>query len=625
MIQNKRHATLYIMEFLYLLLAALSFYLLALSRTGEAYTVWQTLHPLFIPVLFVAIFVLLAILFRSDNTTLKLLFVMILSVLLHSFFSVVFPAGDLSGQQMVLGKTRRVFDNTILHGWSGLPTQTAQVVIYEMFQGVNLQAALSAVFARMLSLDIFYVHLFLVPVLWGIFVPIASFLITKTLSGNEKTAVLASLIVSAFPYTIYFGAISVPNSLGFIFFFFSLYFILEYLFSTVPKNMYLMILFSFFSFLSHYLTGIISFSLLFLAIAFRAYKNEKNLNPSIAAVSLFSSFLLSVSILPFSFIFLRFFGASTNSFFTLDKFIELPVGEIVGLFLIGELTYVFDPQIILLNIVGPLLAFVSIIYLVFKTRHKRNEIYRGKILFLFMVFLIVLIDYRILGLFMEGLPINAERLWVLRDFIAVPFAAVAIYAVLSYLEALKPKLSPNALIKASGITSKFSIKGKRLRALCLFLTINVLMPIIIGGWITLSLTAAYPQVAPLQTTWYELNAVRYIARHTNGKYVVIGDVWTIYAGEMIVGINNPEAYYFGESNKTGHDLFVNMVSEPSPQWMITAMNYTNTTISYFVVTKPRLGAQEFQTVVLRVFRGNQLSFVGIFGDGKLYLFSYRKE
>jgi hypothetical protein len=624
MIQNRQRATLYVMEFLYVLLAASSFYLLALSRTGEASTVWQTLHPFFIPVLFSAIFVLITILFRSDDTTLKLLFTIVLSLLLHSFFSVIFPAGDLSGQQMVLGKTRRVFDNTILHGWSGLPTQSVQIIIYEMFQGINLQAALSTIFARMLSLDVFYIHLFLVPVLWGIFVPIASFLVAETLSGNKKTAVLASLIVSAFPYTIYFGAISVPNSLGFIFFFFSLYFMLEYLFSNVPKNAYLMILFSFFSFLAHYITGIMAFSLLFLAIAFRTYSNEKGVNPSVASVSLVSAFLVSVSILPFSFVFLRFLGTSTNTFFTLDKFLELPLGEIVGLFLIGKLTYGFDPLLVLLNIVGPLLALVSMIYLIFRTRHKRNKKYRGKILFLFIAFLIILIDYRILELFMEGLPINAERLWVLRDFIAVPFVAVAIYVAFSYLEARKPKLSLKTLMKVSRTNSKSS-KGKRLNALGFFLSINVLIPIIIGGWITLSLTAAYPQVAPLQTTSYELDAVRYIARNTNEKYVVIGDVWTIYAGGMIVGINNPEAYYFSESNKTGHDLFVNMVDDPSPQWMLAAMNYTNTTISYFVISEPRLGADEFHNVVLRVFRGNELSFVRIFGDGKLYLFSYRKE
>jgi len=624
MAQSRKRATLYIMEFLYLLLAAASFYLLTLSRTGEANTIWQNLHPLFIPVLFATVFVLMAILFRSDNTTAKLLFTIVLSFLLHSFFSVIFPAGDLSGQQMVLGKTRRVFDNTILHGWSGLPTQTVQVVIYEMFQGINLQAALSTILARMLSLDIFYIHLFLVPVLWGIFIPVASFLTTKALTGNEKTAVLASLLVSAFPYTIYFGANSVPNSLGFIFFFFSLYFMLEYLSSTTPKNAYLMIVFSFFSFLSHYLTGIMSFSLLFLAIAFRTYKNDEKLNPSTAKVSLVFAFLASASILPFSFVFLRFFGTSTNAMFTLDKFFELPIGEIAGLFLIGELTHGFDLITILLNIIGPLLAFIYVIYILFKKKHRGNKKHRGKVLFLFMAFLIILIDYRVLKLFMDGLPLNAERLWVLRDFTAVPFVTAAIYAVFSYLATRKPRSSLKALINSFWRPSESSIKGKRLRTLGLFFIVNVLVPAILGGWVTVSLTAAYPQSAPLQTTWYELNAVKYIAKHTHEKYVVIGDIWTIYAGETIVGINNPEAYYFGEFDKTGHDLFVSMESDPSPEGMLAAMDYTNTTMSYFVVTEPRLGSEEFQNVISRVFRGNELSFVSIFGDGKLYVFSYRK-
>ena len=235
----------------------------------------------------------------------------------------------------------------------------------------------------------------------------------------------------------------------------------------------------------------------------------------------------------------------------------------------------------------------------------------------------ILVDYRILKLFMHGLPFNEERLWVFRDFIAVPFVSLAIYAVVS---SLKTFLKATSLPPLSFASLKALSKANLLRVFSLLFTLNIIIPVVLGGWITFSLSLAYPQVAPLQTTWYELDAVKFIEENTNEKYVVIGDVWTIYAGERIVGINNPRAYYFTEFNKTGYDLFVDMRENPSPQWMLSAMNYTDTTVAYFIVTEPRLGTEEFNETVSKALQ-NGLKVYGPtegFGNGKLYIFYYQK-
>jgi len=620
---NQGSKPLHISEILYLSLAILLFFLLIASRTGEAQTVWQVLHPAFIPTLFATTFLLLTILFTSERTTHKLLFIIIHSILVHSLFSIIFPAGDLSGQQMVLGGTRRVFDNTILPGLSKWTTKTIQLSTFDMFKGTNLQASLSTIFARMFSTDIFYIHLFLVPVLWGIFVPIASFLTTKALGGGEKASVLSGLLVSAFPYTIYFGAISVPNSLGFIFFFYSLYFMLKHLSSNDSKAPYWMVAFSFLSFLSHYLTGIMSISLILLTVAFKAYESEKRPSLTTAKIALMVSFLVCASLLPISFIYLKFFVSTTNTVFTLDKFYELPLKEIVGLSLLGELIYGFDLRIILLLAIGPSFALLYMIYQLYSLKRNPNAKFRTRIHFLFAAFLIVLIDYRILKLFMSGLPLNEERLWVFRDFIAAPFVALAIYVVVSSLNAFLDARSPPTITVTSLKTlSKVNV----LRVLSLFLTLTVLIPALLGWWITISLSAAYPQVAPLQTTWYELEAVKYIEENTKEKYIVVGDIWTIYAGERIVGIQNPRAYYFVENDPRGHDLFSKMRREPSPQVMIEAMNQTgtDTTVAYFIVTEPRQGTEEFNNVIFKA-QENRLPVFYVSGAGKLYVFSYRRE
>lgn len=475
-------------------------------------------------------------------------------------------------------------------------------------------------FTRMFNIDLLWVHLSLVPILWGVFTPIAAYLTTNTLTQNDKVAVLASVLISAFPYPTYFGAISVPNSLGFIFFFFSLYFMMKYIESNDSKITILMLTFSFIAFLAHYLTGIISISLLLLAVAFKSSRNEKSLTATVRS-SLLISLIVSASLLPLSLIYLRFFRPTTQTVFTLDKFYELPIEEIAGLFFLGELTYGFNLKTIVLVIIGPTLALLCMIYLIYSLKKNPDANNRILVHFLFASFLIMLVDYRVLKLFMSGLPLNEERLWVFRDFIAAPFVALAVYSIVSSIKTSLKTKSPSTM-KIQNLKT-FSKKDV-LRVTSLLFALNVLIPILLGGWITVSLSAAYPQLAPLQTTWYELEAINYMEANTHEKYVVIGDIWTIFAGERIVGIMNPRAYYFGEYNQTGYSLFANMKREPSPEWMLTAMNYTDTKVAYFIVTEPRLGTEEFNNVVSRALQNKQLTVVGVFGAGKLYVFSYKK-
>lgn len=608
----------HIIEIVYLSFLAFSFYLLLTSRTGEAHTIWEVLNPAFLPTLFVTTFLLITILLTSEKTALTLFFIIVYSILVHLFFSVIFPAGDSSGQQLILGRVRRVFDNTAPNGWSGLPTTTALTFIYELFKGINLQAAISTIFARMFRLDILYVHLFLVPVLWGAFVPVGAFLVAKAAGGNGKTSLLSGLLVSAFPYTVYFGAISVPNSLGFIFFLYSLYFMLKYLSSDGSKNSYLMLVFSLFSFLAHYLAGIMSVTLLLLAVVFKVYTKEKKSELITSRVLLIVSFLLCVSILPLSFIYLRFIAPSTNAIFTLQKFYQLPFAEILGVFLLGDLSTSSDLLAILVNVIGPLIVLTCMIYLVSKTKRGRILNDPGQFYFLFMAFLIMIIDYGILKLFMSGLIINAERLWVFRDFIAAPFVGLAVLAAVSSFERFSKVKSPTSSL----VKLKKSFDGHIPGVSGFVLIVNLLIPLLLGGWIVFSLDVAYPHVAPLQTTSYELEAAKYIDANTHEKYVVIGDVWAIYAGEMIVGINNPQAYYFGEVNKTGQDIFVNMTQNPSPQWMLLALSYTNASVAYFIASEPRLGPVQFNETVSNT--EQVLPVFHVTGEGKLYVFSYRK-
>ena len=606
-------ASLHVVRILYLSMVVLSFFLLFMARSGEVHTVWEFLHPLFIPVFFGTTFLLLTIILSSEKVEHKVLFTIIHSVLSHVFFVIVFPAGDVGGQQLVLGRTRLVFDNVFLHG-AHAPADNILLQIYQL-DGVNFQSALSVIFARMFGVDIYWSHSLLVPVLWGVFVPIAAFMTTKALGGGKTVSVLSGLLVSSFPYTVYWGAISVYNSLGFIFFFFSLYFFLKYFSSNKSKLPFLMVAFTLVSFLAHYLTGVISISFLLLAVALRKYEAEKSVSPTAARALLLVAFIFCTCLLPMSLIYQELIRPF-HTHFGLDRLFGLSTGETVSLFLFGE--YVnFSFKTLPVFILGPLLGLLSMIYFLGSSERRSDKNFRVCAFFLFMGFFMVLIDYRILKLFMVNVPFNEERLWLFRDFIAVLFVAIAIER---FMTPLFGKNS-NTLRK---LRSKFlnipSLQAKSIVAYILIL-------LSLSGWVTASVYYGYPHLAPLQTTSYEVEAVKYTDKNTTERYVVICDQWLIYAGQMFIGINNPRAFYFYHGDSQGIALFIEMKENPSPEPMIEAMKTNNATVAYFIVEEPRLGTEEYNRIVTQAqqkgLQKYQIFYYG--GEEKLRIFYYKKS
>lgn len=93
----------------------------------EVHTVWEFMHPAFMPVFFVITFILLTIIVSEEKVSYKLLLITVHSILSHTFFVFVFPAsGDISAQQTVLGTTRLLYDNIIVQD----PVRTLNPWIY---------------------------------------------------------------------------------------------------------------------------------------------------------------------------------------------------------------------------------------------------------------------------------------------------------------------------------------------------------------------------------------------------------------------------------------------------------------------------------------------------------------
>jgi len=261
------------------------------------------------------------------------------------------------------------------------------------------------------------------------------------------------------------------------------------------------------------------------------------------------------------------------------------------------------------------------IYLLSSAKRGPNKKFHVCILFLFIGFLMVLVDYRILKLFMVNVPFNEERLWLFRDFMAVPFVAIAAGGVVTFLRRKKSNTpSKIKLTFSSALFTHVNVKS---------VAAYILVLISLSGWVTASVYYGYPHWGPLQTTPYELEAAKYIDKTTTERYIVICDQWMVYAGGTVVGVTNPRAYYFPSTDPRGVALFTEMKENPSPQPMVEAMKINNATTAYFFIEKPRLGAEEYNRIIQQAQQNKiQTHPEGIFyyrGEEKLRIFYYKKS
>jgi len=442
---------------------------------------------------------------------------------------------------------------------------------------------------------------------------------SKTLGLNENISVLCSLIVSLFPTSIVWAYASIPNGLSYLFFFCFIYFLLKYLHSNKTKELSLVVVFLAASTLAHYLAGTLALSFLILAYSVKTYINAKERLPISAKLALLVSFIFCVSILPFALAYRRLFYPPATTFFSLNRFRESPLTEMILPFLLGSYyDFISRDAIITTLIFGipPLLGLIGMIYILrFKTKQMSGRAIYLYTLFLFLAFLLVVADDRIVKFFMIRVPfVEVDRLWVFRNLIATPFTALLIGEGLSFAQ---KKLSKHFFASSH---SKRTINFG-------FILVYLLAFITLSGWITYSVYYAYPHYAPLQTTTYEIEAVKYIDQTTNERYIVICDQWIIFAGQMFVGIVNPRAFYFSHVDPRGVSLFIKMKSNATNETLTEAMKTNNATTAYFIIEKPRLGTETYSKIINQAQQNNLLTYetFSYQGEEKLHIFYYKEQ
>jgi len=421
-----------------LVLLAYAEFLLINSRSGWIQgTIWDVVPLSFFIVYFFAAFsIFLVIMYSRTNYTSKLILTTIFSLVSITIVAVVLYPLDIGDPIGQLGMTQLMYDYGELRTPFGLSLGPWYVYWLIKQKGLTL---LTVLIAQMFAIDVYWVHTFITPVLWGVFVPLTAFSIMRMIRRNEKISIFAAFLSTFFLPFLVWGSVSTPNSAGYVVFFVSLLFSARYVKSTEKGTMTLLIalLLATASGFVHPFTGIMSFSFLFLAISLRTYNAKKVKNPRQAYVALFLSLLISLMAVQAVFglqnaLYLYFASPSVRTTYAQTDVIafspqnllktdlwELIFGEFVG----------FSFKELLLRATIPVLGILGLAY----TLKNKNLFEKDYILFVVLTFGVCLTNYIILRYAMIHVPFGPARIWIMRDLIIIPFMAVALSSVFGFL------------------------------------------------------------------------------------------------------------------------------------------------------------------------------------------------
>lgn len=561
---------------LFLISTAIAFYALWLARTGEGLiSVWLTIPTFFLPLFFTSSLSLVIILFLTElNVEVKLSLVSLHSFLSHSLFLIVWYPGRNGDPWSHLGEARFIDRTGTFYAYEWL---TSQRLIPDIVK-YKSQYALVVLFRRMFSLDIYWVHAFLIPLLWSLFAPFFLYKIAELLLAKKSRTfpLLTALCGGLFPPLVYWGTISVPNSLGFLFLIFSLMLILYWAKSGENRFWFLAFLASVVVFFAHPQTGIFAF--LFLSAA--AVVKSK-----LASV-LKIAFVVSLTAV-YPYFSASFMGAE---------------------FSLSGLLNPLNVQSFQLDIFTLLLIF-AFLGLVFSLRGRLVNGESALMLFLFYV--IAATDYYVVMYGMLNSPVP-DRMLPLMAILLLPFAALGILVITSSLRVGFSQIRSNSLIKALNPHKVAAI------LICVFLSLQFIS----------ALLQTYPlhEITEQQPAGYALDAIRFVDSTAPGRYIVLTDPGIASLACGVLGTD----YCYGEEGARGMwgipewswwslKLYSEMTYNPSISILERAMLKAQVGVGYVVVW----GRHEdgyFDGIIQRISR--VLTPQKIFGDGLLYVYNY---
>jgi hypothetical protein len=570
--REERNKKSLFLVFLYVSFTLVLFYALWLARTGEGETsVWLTIPEYFLPTFFLtSLFLTLILFFTRVKTCLKLGLLSVHSFLSHSLFLLVWYPGRYGDPWAHLAQARYIntYGMPFAYDWLIQKFLIIDIVKYKT------QYALVVFFGRMLSLDVYWIQIVLIPLLWSLFVPFCSYKIAALLAVKKTSTfpLLAATCAGLFSWLIYWGAVSVPNSLGFILFLISMVLLFSWVDSGKRSFWFLSVAGAIVTFFAHPLTGI--FTAVFVLGASIVVQRRLPIAAKLASyLMVFLSYPLVL-----------YLGKATFSFL-----------DLVNL----ENILVFFSQIPTLLLV---FGFLGLVYGV-GTGFAKSKI--AGLMFLF--YLTLQAGYYFTAYGMRNSPITPERIVGMEELLLLPLVALGLLATVSGLKIVLLAIKGKNLVKRNP-------RSVGMLLVCLFLSFQT----------SLTLYDAYPrnEITAVQPAWYEIDATYYIDSTTD-RYVVLCEP---SFANLAVGLLGPQ-YSYGSDVRGAFGvpewywwsikLYEQMSSGPSVNIFEDAMSITNATVGYFVVS---VRNPFFNDIVERM----SVTFPvdKVFGDGKLYVFRY---
>jgi len=407
---------------------AAAFYLLLLGRTNEGgASVWLTIPGSFILVFLLASLLLtLIVLFSHLSRVSKLVLICIFTFLAHSLFLVIWYPGRYGDPWTHLGHARYVSKSGEPYGYAGLiqRNQFVDIIKYRALQ------VLVVFFERMFCIDIYWAFIALVPILWSILVPFLSYRISDSLSSGKShlLPLVAALSTGIASPLITWGAISVPNSLGFIFLFLTVALIFVWMDNGGLRVWLTILLAAIVSFLVHPQTGVFAFMLFLFGTAVQKLSNR------IAKVLIYC---LVFAVYPF---FMIFFGG--------DLLLE-------GLIALGSYSS-FESEVttilLVLGLVGLVLGVV------------RKYVDMKKTLLLLAFYFTVEFEYYFVRYGMTNLPFGAGRMLPIGFLLLTPLVALGLLTLADTMRNVVLDFSVNLIFKRAKVRLSLHKLGILLRA-----------------------------------------------------------------------------------------------------------------------------------------------------------------
>lgn len=566
----------YVLFFTFLCSVAVAFRFLLLARTDEGgSSVWLTIPNLFLPTfLLISLYVVFLLFFTSMDSRLKLVLIFVYSFLAHSLFLLVWYPGRYGDPWFHLGEIRFIDTTGTINAYSRLLQRRLFVDIVRY----KTHYALIILFRRMFQIDLYWAQVIFVPLLWSISVPLLGYKTSQILAAkkSEIIPIIAAMTTGVFSMFIIWGAITVPNSSGFIFFFFSVYLTLLWINKGGKQMWFLSFLATIATSIVHVQTGI--FAVVFLFFATLIQKRVPVIMKAVVSFALVFSYSAFLSLI-----------GATFSFEGLVK-----------------LENIMDFQSRMVTIV----FFLGFLGVVLGLRGK--YVVRKIAMMLLLLYIVILVNYYASMYGMINLPYGSGRILVMTDLILVPFVSVGLLASVDLLERaiksvkLKPFFKTNFGLKSQAI-------GMTL--ICLFLSSQAVFALYEG----------YPhnEQVKLQPAAYEIEAIYFINSTATGSYAVICDSFFATLAIGFLGIDYAYASnnfaWFGVADYSYplQALYLKMLQKPSISFMESAREMVDFDVTYFVLSVRAYNFQQALQLTREI-----LPVEKTFGDGKLYIFKY---